>query len=206
MSPKSGHILIVDDELVIRSLLSEAETSLADLDAIVLGNGPGSFIGMRIAASVAQGLAFGAELQVVPVSSMAAIAVDVLTREDAGQVVVAQDARMNQVYLGVYARATDGLPALRSPERLHALAKIEELDSADTRHRVAAGYGWERYPDLWLANKDRFTRRLDNYYPHARNLLPIGAAGLEAGQALNPRDVEPAYLRSKVAEKPRNGS
>ena len=191
---------------MIESLLNEAETSLNDLDAIVLGNGPGSFIGMRIAASVAQGLAYGAALPVVPVSSMAAIAVDVMTSEDAGQVVVAQDARMNQVYLGIYARGADGLPAACSSERLHALAAIEELDSAHARHRIAAGYGWERYPDLWAANKDRFTRRLENYYPHAHNLLPLGAAGLEAGQAVNARDVEPAYLRSKVAEKPRNGS
>lgn len=189
---------------MIESLLAEAETNLADLDAIVLGNGPGSFIGMRIGASVAQGLAFGAALKVVPVSSMAGIAVDVLSTEDVDQVLVAQDARMNQVYLGVYERNADGLPVVNGAERLQALLRIDELDPADAQRRAAAGYGWERYPELWAANEELISLKREVYYPRARNLLMLGAAGLAAGEALNPQDVEPAYLRIKVAEKPKD--
>lgn len=189
---------------MIESLLAEAETNLADLDAIVLGNGPGSFIGMRIGASVAQGLAFGAALKVVPVSSMAGIAVDVLSTEDVDQVLVAQDARMNQVYLGVYERNADGLPVVNGAERLQALLRIDELDPADAQRRAAAGYGWERYPELWAANEELISLKREVYYPRARNLLTLGAAGLAAGEALNPQDVEPAYLRTKVAEKPKD--
>jgi tRNA threonylcarbamoyladenosine biosynthesis protein TsaB len=191
---------------MIRSLMAEAETDLGDLDAIVLGNGPGSFIGMRIGASVAQGLAFGASLQIVPVSSMAAVAVDVLTADSVDEVVVAQDARMNQVYLGTYQRNADGLPVALTPERLHPLTTIEELNAGDPDRRVGAGYGWERYPELWASNKDRVGKRLETYYPHARNLLPLGVAGLEAGDSLDPQDIEPAYLRTKVAEKPEDRS
>ena len=89
---------------MIRELLQESSVELTDLDAIVLGNGPGSFIGMRIAASVAQGLAFGSGLNIVPVSSLAAIAAQVFREHDADEVVVTQDAHMSEVYLGIFRR------------------------------------------------------------------------------------------------------
>ena len=73
---------------MIRAVLDEAKMATSDLDAIVLGNGPGSFIGMRIAASVAQGLAHGAGVRIVPVSSLAAVAVEVFQQGDAAEVVV----------------------------------------------------------------------------------------------------------------------
>ena len=73
---------------MIESSLDEAGITLADLDAIVLGNGPGSFIGMRIAASVAQGLAFGSGLKIVPVSSLAAVAAQVVAEHTACEVIV----------------------------------------------------------------------------------------------------------------------
>ena len=73
---------------MIRDVLEHAGVSLKDLDAIVLGNGPGSFIGMRIAASVSQGLAHGAGLRIIPVSSLAAVAAEVMDRSDANTVIV----------------------------------------------------------------------------------------------------------------------
>ncbi len=95
---------------MIRDLLAEAGLSMPQLDAIVLGNGPGSFIGMRIAASVAQGLAHGAGIDIVPVSSLAAVAAEVFSASDADEVIVAQDAHMNEVYLGAFRRGADNLP------------------------------------------------------------------------------------------------
>ena len=95
---------------MIREVLKDADIELSDLDGIVLGNGPGSFIGMRIAASVAQGLAFGASLNIVPVSSLAAVAAEVFDKSDVDRVAVAQDAHMNEVYLGLYSRRSDNLP------------------------------------------------------------------------------------------------
>ena len=95
---------------MIEALLREADTRLSELDAVVLGNGPGSFIGMRIGASVAQGLSHGAGIKIVPVSSLAAIAAEVICEHDAQNVLVAQDARMYEVYIGRYRRSSDGLP------------------------------------------------------------------------------------------------
>ena len=190
---------------MIRSVLDDVGTRLADLDAIVLGNGPGSFIGMRIAASVAQGLAFGAGLGIVPVSSMAAVAAEVLDRSEAGEVAVAQDAHMNEVYLGIYRRGDGGMPVDMIDERLQPQAAIPELDAPGGGPRAAAGFGWRRYPELLALNEDRLDAVSEVLYPDARYLLPLGAQGLLSAGALAPEDVNPAYLRQKVAQKPSDG-
>ncbi len=190
---------------MIRSVLQEAGAQLSELDAIVLGNGPGSFIGMRIAASVAQGLAYGAGLKIVPVSSMAAIAVRVLADSECGAVVVAQDARMNEVYLGIYQRGAANLPKYMVPERLHGTGPIAELDilAGDVR---AAGAGWQRYPELLAANRDSIAQVEEIFCPRAVDLLATGTAAFLAGESTEPQHVMPAYLRHKVAEKPKAAS
>jgi tRNA threonylcarbamoyladenosine biosynthesis protein TsaB len=187
---------------MIRELLHEAGLQAGDLDAIVLGNGPGSFIGMRIAASVAQGLAHGGGTPIAPVSSLAAVAAEVFADTDAAEVVVTQDAHMNEVYLGAFRRGADGLPVAMFDERLHTQTPIDELDEGDADRRIAAGFGWQRYPALLAANEDRIGNTSAVLYPHARFLLPLGRAVLEAGGAIEPQDIAPAYLRSKVAERP----
>jgi len=184
----------------IRSVLKESGVQLSDLAAIVLGNGPGSFIGMRIATSVAQGLAFGSGLKIVPVSSMAAVAAEVFAIHDAAVAVVTQDAHMHEVYLGIYKRGPENLPEPVCPERLHGDETITELDPATAS--VAAGFGWQRYPDLLAHNRDRLKGVVEILHPRARYLLALGAAQYRNAMALEPQDVVPAYLRQKVAEKP----
>lgn len=188
---------------MISSLLRESDMAPGDLDAIVLGNGPGSFIGMRIAASVAQGLAFGAGLKIVPVSSLAAVAAQVLAGHDATEVVVAQDAHMHEVYLGLFRRTADNLPAPMVAEFLQKQSPISLPTGERNVARVAAGFGWQRYPDLLAANQHHFVGVADVYHPRARYLLPIGARDLAAGKAIDPGLVMPAYLREKVAEVPK---
>lgn len=191
---------------MLAELLGESGLTLPEFDAIVLGNGPGSFIGMRIAASVAQGLAFASGLQVVPVSSLAAVAARVLSTGNVDEVVVTQDAHMQQVYLGIFAPNEDGLPAETVPERLHDLVAIDELVPAGNASRVAAGFGWQRYPELLFANRDRVTTVADVLHPHASDLLDLGAAAYAKGAVIAPQDIVPAYLRQKVAEKPDRAS
>ena len=187
---------------MMRELLHEAGLVSEDLDAIVLGNGPGSFIGMRIAASVAQGLAYGSETPIAPVSSLAAVAAEVFDATGALEAVVAQDAHMNEVYLGAFRRGQDGLPVAMFDECLHTQTPIEELDEAGADRRVAAGFGWQRYPALLAANEDRIGNTSDVLHPRARFLLPLGRAVIDGGGAVAPQDIAPAYLRSKVAERP----
>lgn len=186
---------------MINAVLDEGDLAIKDLDAIVLGNGPGSFIGMRIAASVAQGLAYGAGLDVVPVSSMAAVAAEVFAATEADEVIVAQDAHMNEIYLGRYRLDSAGMPEDIEPERLQAVAPIDNLDP-ETR-RVAAGFGWQRYPPLATINAAKVGFVSTVQHPRAVFLLGIAANSMAQGLAIPPQDVVPAYLRQKVAEKPK---
>lgn len=186
---------------MIRRLLDDAGVALQNIDAIVLGNGPGSFIGMRIAASVAQGLAFASGLKIIPVSSLAAIAAEVFADQDVVEAVVAQDAHMQEVYLGLYRRGRSGLPEAISAERLQRQDSIGELRCDASGPRVAAGFGWQRYPELLQQNRDQIDAVTDFLYPKARYLLTLAAARHNDLKGLNPQDVAPAYLRQKVAEK-----
>jgi tRNA threonylcarbamoyladenosine biosynthesis protein TsaB len=184
---------------MIREILGEASASLGDLDAIVLGNGPGSFIGLRIAGSVAQGLAFGSGLDIVPVSSLAAVAAQVFDEHVVEEVLVTQDAHMHEVYLGHYRRGEDGLPIPVSAERLQGMSRLEH--GFDTPP-IAAGFGWRRYPELLATNEDLIERFIPVLHPRARYLLALGATGLRSGAAVDPKALNPAYLRQNVAEKP----
>ena len=190
---------------MIRDVLREGETAIAELDAIVLGNGPGSFIGMRIAASVAQGLAYGANLCIVPVSSLAAVAQQALSETAADAVIVAQDAHMNEVYLGAFGRGDRDRLETVIAERLHGQAPIDELCADDAPGRVAAGFGWIRYPLLAAANQHLFESRCEILHPRARYLLPPGMLAFEEGASIGPEEIMPAYLRQKVAERPEPG-
>ena len=187
---------------MIRSLLEDSQLAFDELDAIILGNGPGSFIGMRIAASVAQGLAHGSGLNIIPVSSLAAVAAQVFAESCATEVLVAQDAHMNEVYLGGFRRGERDLPEDLFAERLQAQKAILELNQKSDGSRVAAGAGWHRYPELLEINKARLDLVVDLQHPHAQFLLPLGARDFMAGEWTNPAQLVPAYLRDKVAEKP----
>ena len=184
---------------MIRSVLQEADVELTELDGIVLGNGPGSFIGMRIAASVAQGLAYGANLSIAPVSSMAAVAAEVIAT-GSGSVAVAQDAHMSEVYFGIYKKDAGSL-AETIPERLQPCEAVAELSHIE--NCVAAGFGWQRFPALLEANRSFLKDLSDVCYPRGRYLLELGIGAFECGQTVAAADVVPAYLRQKVAEIPK---
>ena len=190
---------------MIKALFEEAGLSPDDLDAVVLGNGPGSFIGLRIAASVAQGIAYAAELDIVPVSSMAAVAAQVLAESDATEVAVAQDAHVGEVYLGGFRRDAGELPEVWIDERLQSPTSIAELATGARRGRVAAGYGWRQYPELLEANRAYLDGVSEVCYPAARHLLPLGERRLRDGGGIAPQDVVPVYLRETVA-RPRPGT
>ncbi len=184
---------------MIRGCLADSGVALQELDAIVAGNGPGSFIGMRIAASVAQGLAHGAGLRIVPVSSMAAVALAAGNPGDT--VVVTQDAHMNEVYLGIYRIGEDGCLEHCVDERLHDQSAVPELESL-TGNVVAAGFGWQRYPAMLESNRERIHVLSDHLHPRARQLLELGEFALSRGDAIEPAALDPAYLRQKVASRP----
>ncbi len=182
---------------MIRQLLDESGLAAKDLDAVVLGNGPGSFIGMRISASVAQGLCFGAGLPLVPVSSLAAIAAEVIESEGADKIAVAQDARMNEVYFATYAANSGGLPVLLDSE---AIVSVDRPDLLPGTGWTVAGGGWQRYPQLAANGAAAIAVTSNIWHPRARCLLNIGTAAYQQGQSIDAARLQPAYLRTKVAE------
>lgn len=181
---------------MISRLMDAAGIGAADLDAVVLGNGPGSFIGMRIGASVAQGLCYAAGLQILPVSSLAAVAAEALRASDAGRVVVTQDARMHEVYVGEYRRGKHDLPEAECAEYI---APAGKLDLPGERY-LAAGGGWRRFPELAQVNKAQILSVSVVVEPRACYLLSLAAAAPDA--AIPPAELVPAYLRQKVADAP----
>lgn len=189
---------------MVEGVLVEAGIRLAELDAVVLGNGPGSFIGMRIAASVAQGLCYGAGRKLVPVSSLAAVAAEAFRVSAAGRVLVAQDAHKGEVYLARYRRGKDGLPIAEGETVLQRIGAIEELagQHPDSTACFAAGEGWWHYPELARQNEARLAGFIDVRWPRARFLLDLGRRALLAGEAIDPRELRPAYVRDRVAAVP----
>lgn len=187
---------------LVSAVLAEGGLTVADLDAIVLGKGPGSFIGLRIAASLAQGLAFASGLPVVPVSSMQAIAAEVADLEGASAVCVTQDARMGEVYLGCYTAMNGGQVQLSGQERLHAEGPVEEFQAVGRKDWVAAGAGWNSLPNLYEVNKDWIDRTSAVQVPRGKYLLKLGQPEFAAGGGISAEKLELAYLRHKVAEIP----
>lgn len=181
----------------IRELLDATDTELHELDALVLGNGPGSFVGLRIAASLTQGLAFSLGIEVAAVSSLAAMAAEAAAGQGVRRVLVAQDARMDQVYVAEFAVAGEGLPELVDEVTLRGIGDALPLCAEDAA--VTAGDAWGKYPGLAAALPDGY-RRSSVEHPRARWLLDYGAEMLQAGGGVRPDDLGLLYVRNRVAE------
>ncbi len=186
---------------MIQELLAAGGLEPTELDAVVLGNGPGSFIGVRIAASVAQGLAFAAGLPVAAVSSLEVIAAEAFATTAVDQVVVTQDARMNEVYLASFRRDSSDLPVAIGETILHAAAQPVPIAAGVGKTGLAGG-GQHRYPALTAGIEGQLEVLEALRYPRADYLLHCGRARVEAGDTTAPENLVPAYVRSKVASVP----
>jgi tRNA threonylcarbamoyladenosine biosynthesis protein TsaB len=182
---------------MVDALLAEAGLVLTQLDALVFGRGPGSFTGLRIGAGVAQGLAFGADIPVVPVSSLAALA----QGQDAARVLAAFDARMQQVYWGAYVRNAQGIVEVQGVEGVYAPQGIPVPDGEGW---VGAGPGWDAYHHALQPHLgQRLASWQQNCLPQARNLAVLGVAGFKSGAAITAEAALPIYIRDDVAVKRR---
>jgi tRNA threonylcarbamoyladenosine biosynthesis protein TsaB len=193
------HILAMVDEL-----LGEGAIALRDLSAIAFGRGPGAFTGVRLAASVTQGLAYGAGVPVVPVSDLRALAERVLTDDAAlDHVLVCADARMCEVYWAWFERGRDGHAIGRGEERVSRPADVVLLVSsaqaiAGMARFAAAGSGFAAYPQLRTAIGAQALRILEGLRPHAREVATLAAEEVAAGRVLPADQALPRYLRDDV--------
>jgi tRNA threonylcarbamoyladenosine biosynthesis protein TsaB len=178
-------------------LLAEAGIAKSQLDAIAVGRGPGAFTGVRLAVALAQGIALALDRPVVPVSTLAVLALQARSLQSPGpaRVLAAIDARMGEVYAGSFELRDDDAVAL-SPETVGA---PEALD--------LEGAGWlgvgTGFAAAQGAVRDRLGAQLAacdaTALPHAADAARLGAVAFARGEAVAPERVEPAYLRNNVA-------
>lgn len=184
---------------MVQELLAEGGVTLRSLDAIAFGRGPGGFTGVRLAASVAQGLAYGAGIGVVPVSDLAAIAERVLgERAQVDRVLVVNDARMREVYWCAFRR--DGAPAPLGLERVGAHHTVEL--PAPGAPWIAAGRGLVAWPALADRCNEAGAELMPDLLPRAAEVLSLAKREVAAGRILPPTDALPVYVRDNVAEIP----
>lgn len=183
---------------MVDAVLAEAGLGLAQLDALAFGRGPGGFTGVRLAASVAQGLAFGAGLGVVAISDLAAVAQRIAGLEpEARRVLVVNDARMREVYWADYDLVPDPRPL--NDERVSPPADVI-LPGATAGPWVAAGRGLAAWPELAERCRAAGARLHPQILPRAAEVLALARPRVAAGELLDPADALPVYVRDRVAE------
>lgn len=186
---------------MVRELLAEADVAPAELDTVAFACGPGSFTGIRIATGVAQGLAWGLGVPVVPVSSLATVAlgaIETMGVSGEGGVAVAFDARMGELYWGCFV-CRDGLPELQGEERVCApsLVSLE----GDAKAWSGAGRGWAFQQDMPSEVADRIVVADDTLIPRAAWVAKLAEIGFRNGQAVPADQAQPAYIRNEVTWK-----
>jgi tRNA threonylcarbamoyladenosine biosynthesis protein TsaB len=181
---------------MVEAVLAEAQVSLSMLDGIAASIGPGAFTGVRISVAVAQGLAFGAGLPVIPVTTLEALAAQVM-RSGADHALACLDARMGEVYWGCFAADPARGVVARSVARVGAPDSV--VLPAGGRNYRGIGRGFAAYPALaQLAGLDLGPND-GQALPNAREFAHLGTLRFGLGEGLDPADLSPLYLRDKVA-------
>ena len=182
-------------------VLAQAETSLTELDVIAFGRGPGAFTGVRLAASVAQGIAMGQDLPVVPVSSLATLAQAVYEEKQVQEVFTCIDARMQEVYYGLYKLSSKYMMELEGKEKV---ISPQDINQKVSNNCFGTGSGWNVYAEsLHQAVGKNISFDTDKF-PQAKYVATLAKAYYLEGQKLSAEEALPVYLRDDVAEKPKN--
>ena len=174
------------------AVLAQAGWRLADLDGIAFGAGPGAFTGVRIACSVAQGLALGADLPVIAIPSLLALAQEAWRTAGATRVCACLDARMHEVYVACYRRDADEWCAEREPD----VIKPQDVEVAPGEW-IGAGDGFVAYPELSSARG--LSRVHPNLYPTARSIGELALPLFARGAGVPASEAHPLYVRQRVA-------
>ena len=189
---------------MVDAVLGQAGIQLSQVDALAFGRGPGAFTGVRLAASVVQGLAFAAHLPVVPISDLSALAQRAFDQERTlDHVLACQDARMREVYWACFDRGADGLATLIGAERVSGADGVELPGS--WRGRIgAAGQGLRAYPQLKASCKWSFASIQDELLPRALEIAHLAWPAALAGRTVRAEEALPVYVRDDVTRPSRN--
>jgi tRNA threonylcarbamoyladenosine biosynthesis protein TsaB len=179
---------------MVDSLLSDAEIKLTTLDALAFGRGPGAFTGVRIASGVIQGLAFASNLPTIAISTLAAMAQSAVS--ESKTIISAIDARMDEIYLGVFSVGDNDIVAPLSDEEVIAAQNVSFDLPTDC---FGVGSGWDSYAQVL---SEKTGNKLKGYdarrFPRASTILKLAAIEFTAGNVQEAADALPVYLRNKV--------
>ncbi|CAI8832862.1 tRNA (adenosine(37)-N6)-threonylcarbamoyltransferase complex dimerization subunit type 1 TsaB [Kosakonia quasisacchari] len=185
---------------LVRDVLGDAELKLTQLDALAFGRGPGSFTGVRIGIGIAQGLALGAELPMIGVSTLATMAQGAWRKTGATRVLAAIDARMGEVYWAEYQRDENGVWHGEETETVLKPEAVTERLQQLNGEWAMVGTGWPAWPDM-SNNSTATLRDGEILLPAAEDMLPIARQLLAAQKTVAVEHAEPVYLRNEVAWK-----
>ena len=196
--PKRGHAELILP--MVDAVLAEAGIELRALDCLAVGRGPGAFTGVRIAVSVAQGLAFGVERPIVPVSDLAALAQRAAHAHAAQRILACLDARLGEVYWAAFEVGPDGLVVAATEERVGTPASVTVPGGGQW---FGVGNGWAAHPGLVAQLSQTGTgapTRVDaTLLPRAQEVAQLAARDFRAGLAVPPEQALPVYVRDSVA-------
>ena len=182
---------------MVESLLLEAGLTVPQLDAIAFGRGPGSFTGVRIAASMVQGIAFAADLPVVPVSTLAALALGGMRESQLPRVLAVMDARKAEVYWGSYVKTGDDVMTLQGRECVCAPDAVPATGQDDW---LGVGGGWSTYGEQLMQRLgERVVRLMPDLEPRAADVARLAVHDFHHGVRVRPEEALPVYLRNNVA-------
>lgn len=196
IAPRQHTALILP---MVDELLAEAGLSPRQLDAIAFGCGPGAFTGVRIATGVVQGVAFAADLPVVPISTLATLAQGARREFGWMRVAAAIDARMAEVYWGAFEDDGAGIMHPVAEEQVVAPGQVPSLEGSDW---YGIGSGWQSYANELSACQDgNLISTNGAYYPHAQDVATLAVAAYGRGETVPAEKALPHYLRDNVAKK-----
>ncbi len=180
-------------------LLANAQLKPRQLDAVAFGRGPGAFTGVRIATSVAQGIAFGADLPVVPVSTLKTMAQGAYRLHGYEKLLCAMDARMSEVYFAAYTREGDEFKCA-AEERVCRPDDVPRMN--DHAPWVGIGNGWGVYGDVLSQRQPGVIHQDGQTLPRALDAVVLAEQLYKAGRIVSAEEALPVYLRDKVASRP----
>lgn len=190
---------------MVDEVLTEAGIKLSQCDGLIFGRGPGSFTGVRIGVGVAQGLAFSANLPVVGVSSLQAMAqlafMEGKVKEKHSGVISAIDARMGEVYNGYFKLDENNIMQPQCAEAVTAPEQLaKHLSSVINKAEYAVGTAWDAYHQQLSSLKSN-TGTPEVLFPSAEAMLAIGVISLEQGKGVAAEYAQPVYVRDTVSWK-----
>lgn len=179
---------------MIESVLNEAGITREELDVLAYTKGPGSFTGLRITVGVTQGLSLALDIPAIPISTLQVIAQRCFREFNKTNVLVAIDARMNQVYWGGYQLSSKNIMQEIINDRLD---NPQNISVPNENCFFGAGNGWNVYRNE-LISQIKHLEAYSTLFPHSRDMIPLAQFFLANGCYVNAEQIKPIYLRNNI--------